>query len=57
MMERSNSGKMEKWKNGIKIKGLLVFHHSNIRTFHRPIFLSLFRQGHDDIGVPGAIEV
>ena len=36
---------------------LPIFQYSNIPTFHRPIVSSLPRQRHDDVGVPGAIEV
>jgi hypothetical protein len=53
---------MEKWNNGIKVKGLF-FRHSNIlpsfqySTIPFSIARLLFCQGHDDVGVPGAIEV
>jgi hypothetical protein len=39
----------------MKIKGLF-FHHSNIPAFRFSI-ARLLRQGHDDVGVPGAVEV
>jgi hypothetical protein len=45
---------MERWNNGIKITA------SIIPIFQHPIFPllgSLLRQGHDDVGVPRAIEV
>ena len=34
--------------------GLPSFQYSNIPSPH---FLSLLRQGHEDVGVPGAVEV
>jgi hypothetical protein len=55
-LESWNNGIVEKWKKGIKIRGLF-FHHSNIPAFHFSIARLLLRQGHDDVGVPGAIEV
>jgi hypothetical protein len=58
MMERWNNGKMERWNNATQYMSVLpIFQYSNIPTFHRPIVSSLPRQRHDDVGVPGAIEV
>jgi hypothetical protein len=55
-LESWNNGIVENWNNKNEDKGSILpsFQYSNIPFFHARSFL---RQGHDDVGVPGAIEV